>query len=965
MAKVRKKSRFLGKFLAALLGFFIGTVAALGGLFGAGYYIIAYVPIKDGLDIVGDATGAADKYYTDYITEEFASNSIFGAVKEIQAFAEEAAEGTASLSSLEKFSPLVRDKLSDVCDLVQKYGVPLYIDELMEKPFSELPTYLGNAINKTEIGKAATEYSSSGESSGLIDLISYGEENYEYIIVEGKKEMLGNNKPTTLDAFKSNDSLVSILKNISLLAFLQSTGSTHDTDLLLRTFLYGEENVDYVMVGSTVERLPRYYVYDVGTDSFTDSESKLVYTKSGDAWFNAKTDYDILSCTEGEYVYKVIDENEETVCMLKKYPGTNPALANAYEVYRISEGGTAVQQMRRGLTVGDLMEDGIDFKTFLNKINLGDLLELDANSDPVLLSIAYGAEGTDYTVDGTKIVPVTTPTKVGDLMDTDTLKEKVYDLTLASLLDISPLDLYDDDTTNDPDSMLLLLAFGEENTHYELVDTTGDGKPDKIQWLNDASNNPYSERTIRDLTAEDSNVFDSITIASVLNVTTGSDPLLIALAYGSESRYEIVGDKFVMNQIVSSVVGGVAYDDMNNPADVTTFQETVGSENIYYVEYYYDVAQTMLQEKYYLRGNGNEYYAYDTLEEARAGDADTRLKYSKQMLSTLRNVDKADVFLKNVPLGAALDIAPTSSDKLMVAIAYGYEGEEFDIVGGEVVWNINTDTGLPYRPRTLNDLGNAKTIIDKLHIGDFSETVVNKADNPLMYTIQQEKWTVGDLTLSNINGLKLSDVLVISDTDDGSILYALRDTKIGNLETSIEDLTVEDILGDDAKSNRFLKQIATTPIKDLKTTMDTLSVANVFADEVYVTPNVSTSGLKGEWKYMLTDPNGVKAPEAYTFNDFNAMLSNLRANMKTATLLELKADGVLDFEDSIKLDSGVLIYVNGVNDVTVQKILYEEYGDATGSAYYDKDGNPKDTLGDITLIDLINIIDRLSTSGMS
>ncbi|MBQ8427707.1 MAG: hypothetical protein IJX18_00465, partial [Clostridia bacterium] len=418
-------------------------------------------------------------------------------------------------------------------------------------------------------------------------------------------------------------------------------------------------------------------------------------------------------------------------------------------------------------------------------------------------------------------------------------------------------------------------------------------------------------------------VFESISVAAILNVTTDSDSLLKNLAYGASNRYNIVGDDFVMNYIICNVVAGVAYDDMHDPFDTITFIETVGTDDIYYVSNW--------KESYYIRGNGvGPYYAYETQEEAHEGLEENKLKYRKQMLSNLRG-SEAHLFIEEIELGAALGITPTSTDKLLVAIAFGYEGTHFTLNGEEVVWLPNPDTGLSFRPRTLHDLRSAENIIQTIRISDFIGDV-NQEENPLMYTIKEKQWTVNDITKENIDGLTLKEVMYIPETDDGSVLYALRNDTIGNLETAIKNLTLRNVLGGSVSENKFLKQLADVPIKDMKNALNDLTVVKVFEDDVY---EAGTTDLTGAWKYLLTDADptdGTTAVDEYTVNDFDEMMDNMATNIKGTAIKTLVADELMEFE-GINLDQ-TTIYGTPISTMLPGKTV----------------------LGDLSLIDMLNVL---------
>lgn len=118
-------------------------------------------------------------------------------------------------------------------------------------------------------------------------------------------------------------------------------------------------------------------------------------------------------------------------------------------------------------------------------------------------------------------------------------------IQLGTVLDISPLDKYDAEK-EEPDALMLSLAYGEENTHYRIK-TDAEGTY-YIEWLTDAATGKkYAPRTIRDL--QSGNIIDEVQLSSVLEVSPldpDADKLMAALAFGNEGQhYEIVDGEIV------------------------------------------------------------------------------------------------------------------------------------------------------------------------------------------------------------------------------------------------------------------------------------------------------------------------------------------------------------------------------------------------------------------------------------
>ena len=80
---VQKKGGFLGKFIALLLGLILGIASAFGGVAAIAYF----VPIKDGINTVGNLTNT-DINYKDFITEEYGDKSIVEAITSLSKLAQ-------------------------------------------------------------------------------------------------------------------------------------------------------------------------------------------------------------------------------------------------------------------------------------------------------------------------------------------------------------------------------------------------------------------------------------------------------------------------------------------------------------------------------------------------------------------------------------------------------------------------------------------------------------------------------------------------------------------------------------------------------------------------------------------------------------------------------------------------------------------------------------------------------------
>ena len=156
--QARRSGGFFGKLIAVLLGFIFGVIATIGGIVGAGYYIVAKVTVKDAVNTVNKYAGT-NINYSEYVTEEYASQTVLQLVGSLSTVAQEFSNGNGSLNTLNAISPKVGESVSNLLKALEDKdftvtldenglvntvsGIGLNLDyaELMSKKFSELGGY--------------------------------------------------------------------------------------------------------------------------------------------------------------------------------------------------------------------------------------------------------------------------------------------------------------------------------------------------------------------------------------------------------------------------------------------------------------------------------------------------------------------------------------------------------------------------------------------------------------------------------------------------------------------------------------------------------------------------------------------------------------------------------------------------------------------------------------------------------
>ena len=166
--------------------------------------------------------------------------------------------------------------------------------------------------------------------------------------------------------------------------------------------------------------------------------------------------------------------------------------------------------------------------------------------------------------------------------------------------------------------------------------------------------------------------------------------------------------------------------------------------------------------------------------------------------------------------------------------------------------------------------------------------------------VKYEPNTVSALTGNNSLISKIKDRLTLveilgeSAVNGNKFFKHVKDEKISNIPSAVENLTVGQVFGADiGADNKIFKQLENTQLTNIATEVNGLTFQQVFADDIYnVDTATGTKTLKGTWKYLLTDKTtGIE--KEYKLTEMNALVENMKANMMKATLNDLADDGLI------------------------------------------------------------------------
>ncbi|MBQ8291462.1 MAG: hypothetical protein IJX88_03000 [Clostridia bacterium] len=567
---VKRKGGVLGKAVALLLGFVIGVGSVAGTVAAVGYYAYSR-PIKTVVNKV-NSTANTKIDINKYLTEEYASKTVGGLLGEITKVSSELSSGNGGFGTLAKISPAVETALEKLAKKFVELGSTAEADKivnsLLEKSFSELGTYIStDLLNSIELGTMLQNTKAMPFDTlikdNLMMVLFYGIEGEDYTVDTANKKIVpieGGRPFLSIGALR-NDGVTETFGIIPLDALLR----VKEGDGMMASLAYGSaSHYDFLPVmqngqpvlgtdGKPVtEAVMRQRFYALVVDTFYDENGNALAC----TFTAAKTagDY-ILTFGEGENAYTQY---------ATPYNGV-------YAIYTDSAKTKPVRFAKT--TLNDLMKNP---QGILDTIELASVLALDTAKDPnpILITLAYGIEGTDYYYDtdgNRKFYPGKSPKTIADLTG-DKMNNLITDLPLSSIL-----------TVDLDDALIRELAYGSE-THFDYVYTNGkktgvqmkhvrytkengkyydiDGNEVAVEnnvvtlkegthyitektidnvtayfayktaEYKDGDEIRYKKTTVGDLQDDPTSLLNNIKLCSVMEIRPDSNPVLLALAYG-------------------------------------------------------------------------------------------------------------------------------------------------------------------------------------------------------------------------------------------------------------------------------------------------------------------------------------------------------------------------------------------------------------------------------------------------
>ena len=489
---VKKKGGLLGKVVSLLLGVVIGAVGALGGTAGLGYYLAT----KKTIDEVLDYANVNESLYNEYISSEYTSKTLLDAILTAANVLIGFKDGTGTLGDLAAISPLIETKVLEFIESGKDaYGINFEYDEehqIMNTPINEINQYIHDCILNTTVGDLFLKF---GDGNDILDALCYGIEGEDYIVDENGEVQMLNGKTKMLVGDFAGGGLTERINALPLDALM-------DVDLddsTVCSVAYGAEH-HYTIIENTdgtksVSMNQAFYTLDTSDQDnievCDDNGDPVEYTEIVEVNENA---YVLLFAeTSNESVAATADEtasaetNVEKLLLRNTDMNGNQGEDGVYFVYEVSETngeygiGSPVRFQKT--TLGDLQGDMMGT---INNVTLQDALNVTYASHPLLISLAYGEEGTDfeyvYNEQGEKtgINVLTTPLRtVGDFRNGS--QDFIDEIALTSVI-----------SQNTEDKLIMYLLYGKEGVHYE-VQNDGSVSPLQKQVAVDENRKVYNE----------------------------------------------------------------------------------------------------------------------------------------------------------------------------------------------------------------------------------------------------------------------------------------------------------------------------------------------------------------------------------------------------------------------------------------------------------------------------------------
>ena len=314
-----KKSGALSKILSLFLGFVLGAGATVGGVAAAVYYTPAQ-----------DVASIANINLTDYLSEEYAKQTIYGMIASVGTAVISVSTGSGTLNDFNNISPKVNPIVEKVVNGIRdKYGININYEEMADVPFSGLTDYIETCLYDSYLYEVI-EKSTNIEMNATVRSMCYGQEGVDFVInPDGTVSMLGDAQPRKIK------DLEHVGSDLIYDLYLSDVMDLDYNDKMMMYLAYGREGV--------------HYTYDHETKTVTMLQERIAIDELG----NIYNEY-------AELVGGTIDGTTYTTTLGQSYilvdapdlPSLKTEGGMATQYYLNNMNGTPYMYPR--MTIGDL-----------------------------------------------------------------------------------------------------------------------------------------------------------------------------------------------------------------------------------------------------------------------------------------------------------------------------------------------------------------------------------------------------------------------------------------------------------------------------------------------------------------------------------------------------------------------------------------------------------------------------------
>ena len=525
--------------------------------------------------------------------------------------------------------------------------------------------------------------------------------------------------------------------------------------------------------------------------------------------------------------------------------------------YHLDENGEVV--MNEGYEAATFETFGTTPNAMINKISLAAVLPPSAD-DSLMLSMAYGREDVTF-----KLEKNTDGTVKVD--------EQGHPIVTMLPLYFEEEGGYFYDYNGDPVNctvktveggfieMIKAPAYEGAGTQTYYLKQGADGKYYAYQEPSDTAEPATFKKTmIGDLSENSSAMINNIYLKDALNVEYGEDPandphkILFSLAYGTENvdykvdpvtrKITMIGDSQPrtigdLRDRGNDIINDVALSDIMTaePDDALSMYLLYGKKGIHYD---LDASNNVIMLQQYIAISDDGTRVYNEYGELLTKRTETTPGYLLDA-TTFTNIND---------------------------VSYTYQAAD------------------PEKRIDTNDGGNAK-----IYYLDF------EGEKALFTKHSLGELSGGDNLISRLTDrLTLTEVLHDENLSHNKFLKHVSDCPVNEIPNQILEVSITEMFREDIyEGDHFKQHTSDTPLTAADGTL-------IYKGEYYTEDslgyhvyNPTAADLNSTWWYLLNDPTGVKSPDDYkAASDMNALLTNMTANVESATLNKLHEDGIIN-----------------------------------------------------------------------